>query len=209
MVAILNPSPESVVADRILRVAKSIVGAGGEASLRIDDVIDGAAVKAPVIYRHFGSREGLVQSAHLARFMDNLTALAELFSANSMSATNASEFRAGLDRVLDVLLQPESLEVSATRMEVLAAGLKRPQLSWRIRELQGSTLAGPIAAFEFAKSEGWVRSDIAMEEFVPWAVSVTIGQSFAAKFVGEPQIIERWARIHRRAIHTVLFGDKA
>ncbi|MTA78764.1 MAG: TetR family transcriptional regulator, partial [Actinobacteria bacterium] len=90
----LNPSPESAVADRILGVAKTILADVGEAGLRIDDVMEGASVQAPVIYRHFGSREGLVQSAYLARHTDNVLATIRLFAANSIDAADETEFRA-------------------------------------------------------------------------------------------------------------------
>ncbi len=206
MVAILNPSPTSAVADRILRVAKSIVEASGEAALRIDAVMDGAAVQAPVIYRHFGSREGLVQSAHLARYIENIVDVFGYFTANSIAAADASEFRVAFDRMLDSLLGAETVEITAARLEVLAAGLKRPGLSNRIREIQGSSLAAPIAALEFAQSKGWVRTDIAIDEFVVWAMSSTVGQAAVARFRDEPGLAERWAKNHRLAIESVLFG---
>jgi len=205
---ILNPEPESPVAERILDVAKEILGEVGEAGLRIDAVMGGAGVQAPVIYRHFGNREGLVQSAHLARFLAAVQQGSKTFRAETLSAADAVEFRAAFDRLLDTILAEEHREASFVRLEVLGVGTQRPLLTEAIRDAQSSNYAEPLAALEHAQEQGWIRPDIVVSEFLVWAVSSMLGLAAVTKFRPEPGITDQWASTHRRAIHTVLFGDK-
>ena len=202
----LNPSPESAVADRILGVAKSILADVGEAGLRIDDVMEGASVQAPVIYRHFGSREGLVQSAYLARHTDNVLATIRLFAANSIDAADETEFRAGFDNMMDVIFSGESVEIALVRLEVFAAGLKRPELAGRLSEGQAIAVETPIAVLEMAQAKGWIRPDINVREFVFWAISATLGQAAVARYRREPESAKLWADNHLLAVRAVLFG---
>jgi len=208
MTLILNPEPGTPVADRILDVAKEILGEVGEAGLRIDDVMGGAGVQAPVIYLHFGNREGLVQSAHLARFLAELQQGSETFRAETLAAVDAVEFRAAFDRLLDTILAEEHREASFVRLEVLGVGTQRPLLTEAIRVAQSSNYAQPQAALEHAQEQGWIRSDIVVSEFLVWAVSSMLGLAAVAKFRTEPGITDQWVATHRQAIHTVLFGDK-
>ncbi len=208
MTLILNPEPGTPVADRILDVAKEILGEVGEAALRIDDVMGGAGVQALVIYRYFGSREGLVQSAHLARFLAELQQGSETFRAETLAAVDAVEFCAAFDRLLDTILAEEHREASFVRLEVLGVGTQRPLLTEAIRVAQSSNYAQPLAALEHAQEQGWIRSDIVVSEFLVWAVSSMLGLAAVAKFRTEPGITDQWAATHRQAIHTVLFGDK-
>jgi AcrR family transcriptional regulator len=208
MTLILNPEPGTPVADRILDVAKEILGEVGEAGLRIEDVMGGAGVQAPVIYRHFGNREGLVQSAHLARYIAALQQSSETFRAETLAAADAVEFRAVFDRLLDTVLAEEHREASFVRLEVLGVGTQRPLLAEAIRVAQADNYAQPQAALEHAQDQGWIRPDIVVSEFLGWAVSSMLGQAAVAKFRTEPGITDQWAATHRQAIHTVLFGDK-
>ncbi len=207
MAVILNPSPESGVAARILAVAMSILAEVGEAGLRIDEVMSRASVQAPVIYRHFGSREGLVQSAHLARFIDSMRIESGRFLADTLAATDAATFRMAVDAMVDALLCPENIAAGAVKLEVLAMSTNRPEVIDAVQVMQRANYAQPLEALELAQRRGWVRGDIDVRTFLVWAIASTFGLAAVTSFRKEPGVAENWAVNHRHAIRAVLFGS--
>ena len=56
------------IRQRILELAVSAIDEGGEAAVRVNDLAAEAGVTIPTLYRHFGSRDGLVEAAQTYRF---------------------------------------------------------------------------------------------------------------------------------------------
>lgn len=54
--------------DRILSLAVAVIDAGGEAALRVSDIVARAGVSQPVLYYHFKNRDGLVIAAQVERY---------------------------------------------------------------------------------------------------------------------------------------------
>ena len=56
------------IRERILELAVEAIDAGGEEAIRVNDIAAEAGVTVPTLYRHFGSRDGLVEAAQTYRF---------------------------------------------------------------------------------------------------------------------------------------------
>ena len=52
----------------ILALAIKAIDTGGEASIRVKQIADEAGTSVTSIYHFFGSREGLIEAAQIARF---------------------------------------------------------------------------------------------------------------------------------------------
>ena len=64
--------PTHPTAQRLLDAAVHQLDSEGEAGLRVDAVVAEAGVTIPVLYHHYGNREGLVRAAHVARLTRDL-----------------------------------------------------------------------------------------------------------------------------------------
>ena len=64
--------PTHPTAQKLLEAAMRSMDTEGEAGLRVDAVVAEAGVTIPVLYHHFGNREGLVRAAHVARLQRDL-----------------------------------------------------------------------------------------------------------------------------------------
>lgn len=207
MTAIINPVPTSAVAQRILEVAASLIGEVGESGLRIEEVMSRAGVQAPVIYRHFGSREGLVQSAHLSRYIGSVAVGANEFAAATRVASDAATFRVAFDAMLEALLSETMIDAGFVKLEVLAMGMHRPEFVAMVREVQMINYAVPLQTLQLAQERGWVRADIDVQQFLAWAVSSGLGLSSVAFYRTDPAVADAWQAYQRRAITTALFGS--
>jgi AcrR family transcriptional regulator len=94
-------SRRSATADRLLEAAIGAIDTGGEAAVRVQEVADAAGVQIPILYRQFGSRDGLIQAAQVERLSRTLgREMDDLASAMDAVAT-AEEFRALIDAVME------------------------------------------------------------------------------------------------------------
>ena len=202
----LNPEPTVETARRILAVAVAIIDTTGESSLRIADVMRDAEVQAPMIYRHFGDREGLVQSAHLARAIDALGADIGVFELAAARAQDAQSFETAFMDLMATLCGPEFATMRRQRLEVVGSALARPLLRERVAELRGLLVTRSNEILLRAQRAGWIRSDLDVGAFVEWGIGSTFGLASVEQFSAEPDIAEAWLRIQLEAVSSVLFG---
>lgn len=202
----LNPEPTVETARRILAVAVAIIDTTGESSLRIADVMRDAEVQAPMIYRHFGDREGLVQSAHLARAIDALGGDIGVFELAAARAQDAQSFEAAFMDLMATLCGPEFATMRRKRLEVVGSALARPLLRERVAELRDLLVARSTEILLRAQRAGWIRCDLDVGAFVEWGIGSTFGLASVEQLSAEPDIAEAWLRIQLEAVSSVLFG---
>lgn len=207
MRARLNPDPTSEVARRILETAVTIITTKGEAELRIQDITEAAGVQAPMIYRHFGNREGLVQSALLADFSANLAEMASVLALVAGSASSAEEFRQSFAQVLRAAGDPEREGHRRRRLLVLGSAINRADVTEIIRATQHASFEPLISALQNAREQGWIRSDLDPAEYVTWLTTSTLSLAVAEHFGSIPEPRTWWVRLQTEAALSLLFGE--
>jgi AcrR family transcriptional regulator len=203
----LNPMPESDVARRLLDAASEVIESSGEASLRVQEIVETAGVQAPVLYRYFGNREGLVQSVHLARFLRELTDEAEVFAILARAAGSKEEFRSHFDGLVRAAADPARRDRRRTRLEVLGSAMSRPELSELIGKVQSSTYGQVVDALIEAQKHGWIRAEVEPVSFVAWASSTMLGLAAVEHYGASADPAEWWTRYQVEACRAILFGD--
>lgn len=207
MRARLNPDPTNEVARRILDTAVEIIITRGEAELRIQDVTEAAGVQAPMIYRHFGNREGLVQSALLSEFTENLAEMAAVLALAADNASSAEEFRRSFTQVLHAASDPQRASHRRRRLLVLGSAINRADVTEIIRSKQHTSFEPLIGALHNARKQGWIRADIDPAEYVTWLTTSTLSLAVAEHFGSIPEPRIWWIRMQTDAALALLFGE--
>lgn len=207
MRARLNPDPTSEVARRILETAVTIIITKGEAELRIQDITEAAGVQAPMIYRHFGNREGLVQSALLAEFSENLAEIAAVLALAAGSASSAEEFRKSFTQVLHAASDPERVGHRRRRLLVLGSAINRADVTEIIRAKQHASFEPLIGALQNARKQGWIRADLDPAEYVTWLTTSTLSLAVVEHFGSIPEPRIWWIQLQTDAALALLFGE--
>ena len=139
----------------ILDAAERSMGAGGPASLRLQDVAREAGVSHPTILHHFGSRDGLIQALNLRTIQQLRTVLIGVLGASPGSSENAiapifAAYRNGLAQRMVWLMQSGSFVMGP-------AGL--PMLDEMVLALQAlrERLAGPGVPIDIADTRAIVH----------------------------------------------------
>ena len=207
MRARLNPDPESDVARRILDTAVSIITTHGEAELRIQDVTEAAGVQAPMIYRHFGNREGLVQSAILAEFIENLAEMATVVTVVADRASTPEEFRESFTALLNSAGDPEREVRRRRRLLALGSAISRADVTEHIRAKQGAAFEPLVRVLQSAREKGWIRQDLEPVQYVAWLTNSTLSLAVSEHFgvIPEPRIW--WVRMQTEAALALLFSE--
>jgi AcrR family transcriptional regulator len=197
--------PTSDVARQMLQATVSIIDADGEASVRVKDIVEAAGVQVPVLYRHFGSREGLVQAAQVERLTRDINQQLEEVTAAIARIETIDEFRVMVDVILASLADPDRKLVRFQRLSVLGSAYGRPALVAEVARLQALYLEATASLLRSPQERGWLAPGLNLDAFASWFAGQMLGRVMIE--FGEPIVKEaEYDAIVADAIKHVLFG---
>lgn len=189
---------------RLLELTIEQIEAGGEASVRVDPIAAAAGVTMPVIYHHFGSRDGLVAAAQAERFARNLREDLDRFAEAVADCTAADELR-------DVFIHwwRRSFAERSTsrwrRINAIGSAYARPELAAAQARTQATFLAGIVAVLAPFQARGWIRHDLDLATAVAWQYGVQLSRAFLEHGVDGIDLDE-WDRLSIGAFLDLAFG---
>jgi len=162
-------------------------------------------VQIPVLYRHFGNREGLIQAAHVRRLQDDLAMLVGIGRESANAVKSSDEFVAIFGLVLDAVFDPERSTVRYRRLNILGSTYGRPDLRRAVVELQREATDQLVALLEPAQGHGWISDSVNLRAYVLWLVGMAMGEALV-EIGDELELTEAWVKIARKAAMETLFG---
>ena len=191
--------------DLILERAIIAVEEGGEASLRVRDLASECGITTPIIYRHFGSREGLVVAVQAARYRRSHLEVFETYDPITASTASADEGRKLLRRFLEWVYGPDRAPYRSMRAGVIGSAVSRPELAAAIRDADAQFVERFANLLRPFQQRGWVRPDLSLEAFAIWYLGQLDGRIHLelAPLDVDPAA---WNETSRRAIECLLFG---
>lgn len=198
--------PASPVAQRIVDVTVALIDERGEVAVRVQDIVERAGVQVPILYRHFGSRDGVIQAAHVKRLLAAGPVGWGRFLRDVGGARTAAEFRAIVELLIETAVSPRIAESRAKQVNVFGAVYGRPRLRAAVARMQYTAAHMLAEVFEPARANGWIRADLDLDAFGAWFGSQLLGRYMIEL---EPSFYdgEAWNRMFRAAILTTLFED--
>lgn len=188
---------------RLLEAAIESIEQGGEASVNLREIASACGVTTPIIYKAFGSREGLVVAAQAERFRRAIAALAEPFALAVESATTAEEFRRVITELLAATHHADRAPYRRVQIAVLGASIDRPALRAAVDVALRSLIDRTASALEVARSRGLVRADAALPELLWWFFGQVQGRLLIEQS-GAPIDVDAWNATSARAVTAVL-----
>ena len=199
------PQRRSPSARRVLEATIDAIDAGGETAVRVQEIADAAGVQIPVLYRYYGSRDGMIQAAQVERLGRALDRELLEVKAAVRSATTATQFRALLDVVLASLDSIERRDLRWKRVNVIGSTYGRPALAAAVSKLQSRAVLGIADALRHPQQSGWLRQDLDLEAFASWFAGQTLGRILIE--LGDSGIDESaWNAISADAVRHVLLA---
>lgn len=201
----VNLRPVHPKALKLIDVTVEMIDAHGEVAVRVQEVVAAAGVQIPVLYRHFGNREGLIQAAHVRRLQDDLAMLVGIGRESANAVKSSDEFVAIFGLVLDAVFDPERSTVRYRRLNILGSTYGRPDLRRAVVELQREATDQLVALLEPAQGHGWISDSVNLRAYVLWLVGMAMGEALV-EIGDELELTEAWVKIARKAAMETLFG---
>lgn len=157
--------PRSEAPARILEAAIDVIETGGEVAIRVHDLANSCGVTGPILYRAFGSREGLIEAAQTERYRRSLTGLDAII--DSMAAcTTADALRDALHRAVDEALGDR--HGRRVRANIIGSCVTRPALAASIATLHRTAVDRIATVWQAAQSKGLLRSGVDLRVVAAW-----------------------------------------
>jgi len=191
---------------KLLDAAIRTINEKGEAGLRIDDLLNEVDVKAPTLYHHFGSREGLIVEAQAERFLRSIrVGTAEIIDAFN-SSTTIEDLKKAVRLAVSYRGDESRIQYRLQRLNALGAAYARPDLAVRIVEAHEAQVRDVADAMRPFQATGLIRSDIDIEMVIAWYNGALIGGLLVEL---EPSTLDanHWSSVMIDAIDHLLFGQ--
>jgi len=199
------PQSDSI-RQRILELAISVIDEGGETAVRVNDLAAEAGVTVPTLYRHFGSRDGLVEAAQTYRFRKTQFVDGSVLAASLAKCKNQDELRKALRKELLTHFDTDRWELRQVRLNALGAGYARPELAASLALAQKQGAMGIAEMLLPFQKKGWIRKDIDLPATVYWFMGQILGRVLI-EMGDNPVSQKKWNDVSLEGIMAVIFGD--
>jgi AcrR family transcriptional regulator len=199
------PQSDSI-RQRILELAVSAIDEGGEAAVRVNDLAAEAGVTVPTLYRHFGSRDGLVEAAQTYRFRKTQFVDSSVLAASLAKCKNQDELRKALRKELLTHFDTDRWVLRQVRLNALGAGYARPELAASLALAQKQGAMGIAEMLLPFQKKGWIRKDIDLLATVYWFMGQILGRVLI-EMGDDPVSQKKWNDVSLEGIMAVIFGD--
>jgi AcrR family transcriptional regulator len=197
--------PRHPTAERLLEAAIRSMDAEGEAGLRVDAVVNEAGVTIPVLYHHFGNREGLVRAAHVVRITRALDQVVDSVEAALANVQDRDGFIEIMEWILQSVSRPS--DDRFIRLNVLGATYGRADLQAEVAQIQRERWEHVATLFAGPQQKGWIRADLDLVVYVGWMFGMFLGRSLI-DIQGDTVDSSAWDRFAREAMWIVLWGER-
>jgi len=189
---------------RILDLAVAAIDEGGEAAIRVSQIVADAGVTQPVLYYYFGNRDGLVVAAQIERYTrQTKTDIAAIGRAVG-KCTSRDELRQALLITWSRSLAQRS-ESRWRRISVIGSAYARPQLAAAVAQAQDEIVKGLFEILEPCRKRGWLRDGIDLTSTIAWHHSLLISRVTIEQGTEEVDSTE-WDRLTLDALDRAFFG---
>jgi AcrR family transcriptional regulator len=187
-----------------LDLAVEKIEAGGEAAIRVNQLAAEAGVTPPVLYYHFGSREGLVIAAQVERYTHRpFTDIVRIERAVDQ-CTSSDDLRLTLVTTWRRSLKERS-QSRWVRTNAFGSAYARPELEAALAAAQDAVVAELVRILEPCRSRGWLRPGIDLVSTVAWHHGLLISRVHIER--GQRKVDpDEWDRLTIEALERAFFG---
>lgn len=193
---------------RILEAAIAVIEDGGEVAIRVHEIAAACGVTGPILYRAFGSREGLIVAAQAERYRrctgHDVEALAEAIDG----AATAADLHTALDAELRTAFDADRGHDRRMRANIVGSCITRPELAAAITDIDRSLAERTAAAWDRAQRRGIVRTDVDPAVLASWWMAHL---DCRVRIELSPSRIDgnAWNQVARAAALAAVFGSAA
>lgn len=189
---------------RILERAIQVIEESGEAAIRTNPIAFECGVTPPILYRAFGSREGLVIAAQAERYRRSTAEAVQFLLSYIKEATSRESLYQILSGTLDFVFSDARSGNRRLRAEVIGSSVSRPQLREELLRIDGEYATVIANAYKKAIENKWISKDKNHEVISLW-VQGLINSRYLFDENPHLEYGTAWNELTRRAILDAIF----
>ena len=190
---------------KILDLAIAAIDAGGEAAVRVNHIVEEAGVTPPVLYYHFGNRDGLVIAAQIERYSRQIRQDIDAIGQRVSQCQSREELQTTLVDIWEKTLVGRE-ESRWRRVSVVGSAFARPELETEVLRAQDEIVAGLVAVLQPCNERGWLREGIDLPSAVAWQHGLLLSRVFIERGAQQGETDE-WDRLTLEALQHAFFGS--
>jgi AcrR family transcriptional regulator len=194
--------------ERILERAIEVIDAEGEAAIRTNEIAHECGVTAPILYRAYGSREGLIIAAQSERFRRSLRTAADFIMESVVKSQTRDQLHSNMGNIFDMIFLPDRIPHRRTRLQVLGSAITRPELQKMLQNVYREYALTIAEKFEHAIQSGWIKPREPMVDVTMWCIAIT-DTRLMMEFNCDPnsETLKSWNAHTKRASLDAIFGS--
>lgn len=192
-------------AERILERAIEIIEQSGEAAIRTNPIAFDCGVTPPILYRAFGSRDGLVIAAQAERYRRSTAESADFLYRYIAEATSRETLRENISQTLDFIFGESRFANRRLRAEVIGSSVSRPKLRQEIQRIDREYAIEIAHAYQPAVEKGWIAKDKNLEAIAIWSQGI-VNMRLMVDDSDNPEVCASWDAMSKAVILDAVFG---
>ena len=189
---------------RILERTIQVIETAGEAAIRTNPIAFECGVTPPILYRAYGSREGLIIAAQAERYRRSAeVAMSYLFRYIS-EANSREQLRENISTSLDFIFSEQRAESRRLRADVIGSSMSRPELRDHITHIDREFASAIGERYQPAIENGWLAADRDYAVIALWAQGL-INARVMVDTSAEVETVRTWDDLSKRAILSAIF----
>jgi AcrR family transcriptional regulator len=178
---------------------------GGEAAVRLDEVLRVSGISRGSLYHHFGSREGLIEAARLAQFTRSVTEDITVLRRAILESPSKDDLRKRLRLITEAVGSIDRKHQRLFRISILASAYGRPTLERALGEEQKLVTDQISGLVVESQERGWVRRDVDARAVASFIQAYSLGRVLV-DIDTDRTSDENWFEVVSIAIEHLLFG---
>lgn len=178
---------------------------GGEAAVRLDEVLRVSGISRGSLYHHFGSREGLIEAARLAQFTRSVNEDIEVLRQAILDSPSKEALKKRLRLITEAVGSIERKHQRLFRVSILASAYGRPTLERALGEEQKLVTDQIADLVSQSQERGWVRSDLNPRAIASFIQAYSLGRVLV-DIDPDRSADDDWYEVVSIAVEHLLFG---
>lgn len=189
---------------RILERAIEVIETSGEAAIRTNPIAFECGVTPPILYRAYGSREGLIVAAQAERYRRSTSEAMASIVRYIEEADSREQLRSYIARALDLIFSADRSSNRRLRVEVIGSSVSRPELRKEISRIDQEYAQAIVEAYQPAVQRGWISPDRDLSVIALWAQGI-VNSRFMVDAQSSSAVVRTWDELSKTAILSAIF----
>lgn len=168
----------------------------GEADVRLETILERAQISPSSLYHHFGNLRGLIEEAHLERYIREVYSNLDDIKRQLETIETKKEFVQVVEDALDVLLSDARRVPRFRRANAMGSSYGRPDFAKRLAQAEREANKRTAEVLKIAQYRGFVPKSVDLEAFAAW-LNGALGGGVVVDHMDDPEYRERWADMVR------------